>query len=177
MLPTLSLDFCYNKESCCALAKAVLDQVRFEVELIERLFSSYSDLLQRVRKDPPNLVEITALASVLHSFYTGLENLFQTVAKEIDCELPVGEQWHRDLLWQMARATAERTSVISDETARRLLTYLAFRHFYRHAYSFFLDWNELSKLVFPMAEVWAQTRQDLEKFLELSGKVDSDLQQ
>jgi hypothetical protein len=155
------------------LAKAVLDQVRFEIELIERLFASYSELLQKVELAPPNLVEITALASVLHSFYTGLENIFQAIAKGIDCELPAGEQWHRDLLWQMARATTGRACVISDVTARRLLDYLAFRHFYRHAYSFFLDWNELSKLAHPMAEVWAGTRRDLEKFLEAFDEMDS----
>jgi hypothetical protein len=33
---------------------------------------------------------------------------------------------------------------------------LGFRHFYRHGYSFFLEWDELEELVTPLAEVWDQ---------------------
>ena len=148
------------------LAKRVLAQVNHEIELIGKHFVAYSELLESARQVEPNLIEITALASVLHSFYTGLENVFQTIAKADEDGLPDSAQWHRDLLWQMARATAQRPRVISTTTVQQLLPYLSFRHFYRHGYSFFLEWGELSKLVQPLLEVWAQTRQDLEAFLE-----------
>ena len=49
--------------------------------------------------------------------------------------------------------------------AYRLADYLGFRHFYRHSYSFFLEWDELEKLVTPLAEVWDQTKGELELFL------------
>lgn len=147
------------------LVKRALAQVNLELELIGQHFSAYGELLERARQSEPNLIETTALASVLHSFYSGLENIFQTIAKEDDGGLPNSAQWHRDLLWQMARATAQRPAVISAATAQRLLAYLSFRHFYRHNYSFFLDWHELSKLVQPLPEVWAQTRQDFKGFL------------
>jgi hypothetical protein len=140
-------------------------QVRQEIEMIERLFSTYRDLLEHARQTEPNLIELTALASVLHSFYTGLENIFQAIAKQDDSGLPDSAQWHRDLLWQMARVTMQRPAALSSTTASRLLDYLSFRHFYRHGYSFFLEWNELTKLVQPLPEVWAQTRHDLETFL------------
>jgi hypothetical protein len=42
---------------------------------------------------------------------------------------------------------------------------MLFRHFYRHSYSFFLDWSELEKLVIPMSVVWAQTKQALIRHL------------
>ncbi len=150
------------------LAKRGLLQVRQEIEMIERLFSTYGDLLERARQTEPNLIELTALASVLHSFYTGRENIFQTIAKADEDGLPNSAQWHRDLLWQMARVTTQRPAVLSSATANRLLDYLSFRHFYRHGYSFFLEWSELTKLVQPLPEVWAQTRQDLETFLNTS---------
>ncbi len=146
-------------------AKRVLAQVNLEIELIGQLFSAYDELLERARQTEPNLIETTALASVLHSFYTGLENVFQAIAKEDEGGLPNSAHWHRDLLWQMARTTMQRPAVISTATAQRLLDYLSFRHFYRHGYSFFLDWQDLSKLVQPLPEVWAQTKQDFEDFL------------
>lgn len=148
------------------LVKRVTAQVNLEIELIGKLFLAYGELLERARHTEPNLIELTALASVLHSFYTGLENVFQAIAKQDEDGLPDSAQWHRDLLWQMARTTAQRSAIISVATAQRLLDYLSFRHFYRHGYSFFLDWDELSKLVQPLPEVWAQTRQDLEGFLQ-----------
>jgi len=42
---------------------------------------------------------------------------------------------------------------------------LGFRHFYRHSYSFFLEWDEVEKLVTPLAEVWVQAKDELQLFL------------
>jgi hypothetical protein len=140
--------------------------VRFEVTQIDRLFESYADLLAHAQQSVPSNVEIAALATVLHSFYNGLENIFQLVAKRLDTSLPRGATWHRDLLAQMAEQRPHRAPVISVTTARRLVEYLGFRHVFRHAYAFYLDWNELQKLVLPLDNVWAQTRQELLAFVE-----------
>jgi len=58
------------------LSEKVEAQVRFEIGQIDRLLDSYADLLERALHTPPNLIELTAIASVLHSFYNGLENIF-----------------------------------------------------------------------------------------------------
>lgn len=82
------------------------------------------------------------------------------VAKHIDQSVPTGMQSHRDLLLQMTKRNRQRDNVISIETAKKLAAYLGFRHFYRHSYSFFIDWNELQKLVHRLSAVWAQTKSD-----------------
>jgi len=64
------------------LAERVVSQVKFEMGQIDHLFESYTELLSRVQTRPPDLVEMTAVASVLHSFYNGLENIFMSVAPE-----------------------------------------------------------------------------------------------
>jgi hypothetical protein len=147
------------------LAEKVISQVEFEIGQIDQLFKSYADLLERVQKNMPDLVEVTAVASVLHSFYNGLENIFLSIAKGIDADVPAGSQWHRDLLTRMAESTARRRSVLTTEMAHRLADYLGFRHFYRHSYSFFLEWDEVEKLVTPLAEVWVQVKDELQLFL------------
>jgi hypothetical protein len=38
---------------------------------------------------------MTALASVLHSFYNGLENIFLSIARHVDQQVPTGDRWHR----------------------------------------------------------------------------------
>ena len=146
--------------------KKAIEEVQFDIEQIDRLFVSYAVLFDRVQQNQPDLIEITALASVLHSFYSGLELIFSTVAKRIDRQLPKGDAWHRQLLFQMTQHTAQRTQVISEELAQSLDNYLAFRHRYRHSYSFFLDWYELEKLVIPLHAIWAQVRSELQSFLD-----------
>jgi hypothetical protein len=65
----------------------------------------------------------------------------------------------------MTHEMANRDSIISTESAQKLADYLGFRHFYRHSYSFFLEWSELEKLVTDLPEVWDQTRKALFEFL------------
>lgn len=143
----------------------VTAQITFEMEQIDHLFVVYADLLARVMQRNPDTVEIAAVSSVLHSFYNGIGNVFLLVAKNIDQDVPTGSQSHRDLLLQMTKPTNKRGNVISKETAKRLADYLGFRHFYRHSYSFFIDWAELQKLVLVLREVWEQTRSEFSDFV------------
>lgn len=142
----------------------VIDRITFEITQIDKLFEVYAELLSRVQQRQPDTVEIAAVASVLHSFYNGVENIFSIVAKHLDQNVPTGTQSHRDLLLQMTKPNARRGNVISLETAEKLADYLGFRHFYRHSYSFFIDWGELQKLVHALSQVWAQTKSDILTF-------------
>ncbi len=121
------------------MADPVITQVTFEIGQIDQLFAAYADRLERAQQRTPDLVETTAIASVLHSFYNGIENIFLSIAKRLDQYLPTGAQWHRELLVHISQATANREEVLTEELAQKLASYLAFRHFYRHSYSFFLD--------------------------------------
>lgn len=141
-------------------------RIEFEIAQTERLLQAYGGLLDRVQQVEPTLVELTATASVLHSFYTAVENILLAIAKGIDGQVPERSHWHRDLLLQMTSASASRPVVLDKETARRLGEYLAFRHFYRHAYSFILEWHEMENLVIGLEKVWDQTKTQLQAFAE-----------
>ncbi len=143
----------------------VISQIEFEIEQVDKLLDLYESLLNQSKNGEPDLVEITALASVLHSFYNGIENTFLTIAKRIDKVVPEGKQWHRDILIQMAKKTEKRSPVISTELKIKLAEYLAFRHFYRHSYSFNLRWDEIEKLVCPLLKIWDEVKKELNQFL------------
>ncbi|MGB9723840.1 MAG: hypothetical protein ACP5OO_06565 [Chloroflexia bacterium] len=70
------------------LAEESKARIIFEIEQIDRLLQTYADLLKRLRQHEPDLVEVTAAASILHSFYNGLENIFLVIVGEIDREIP-----------------------------------------------------------------------------------------
>ncbi len=43
---------------------------------LEQLLALYHPLLEKCRLEEPSPIELSALAALLHSFYTGIENLF-----------------------------------------------------------------------------------------------------
>lgn len=67
-------------------------------------------------------------------------------------------------MMQMARITENRNEVITDKQTQVLANYLGFRHFYRHSYSHFLDWDELEKLVASLETTWADLKPQLLHF-------------
>jgi len=70
--------------------------------------------------------------------------------------LPTGESWHKELL-----ESASTAGVLSSETALSIRDYLAFRHFFTHAYAFDVDPQRLEPLVANLVRVDAAFRRDL----------------
>jgi uncharacterized protein YutE (UPF0331/DUF86 family) len=61
---------------------------------------------------------------------------------------------------------AAESEVISGETSHSIREYLAFRHFFTHAYAFDLDPQRLEPLVANLAGVSGAFRRDLAKVVE-----------
>lgn len=143
--------------------KRLIDRELNEITmLLER-----SDNLLKVGPDSePTFERLAALSQVLISFYTGLERIFERVARRIDHSLPQGERWHTDLLHQVARPTDERAALISEETRLSLREYLAFRHHTRHAYAHHLEWPRMKGLVLRVSDTWNRVRLEIQRFIE-----------
>ena len=139
-------------------------EIKFELNELESLFSLYKDELINLEREP-NLVELTAMASVLHSFYSGVEKILLVVAKKIDKNVPYDINWHKSLLFQMANENEKRKAVISDEMKDILLKYLAFRHFYRHSYSSRLQWDKIESPFKKIRKTWEQFESEICDFL------------
>jgi hypothetical protein len=141
-------------------------QIAVEQEQINRLLEIHRPLLRQCQNVAPNGIELSALAALLHSFYTGVENIFKRVAFDLDRHLPSGQTWHRDLLEQMARGGEHRPAVISQALRGTLREYLQFRHVFRSAYSFDLDWEKMSGLVLNCEDVWRRLEAEMTTFLQ-----------
>lgn len=111
------------------------------------LLDIHSPLLDKCKIKEPDVIELSALAAMLHSFYSGIENIFKRVAKELDGEFPKGEAWHRKILELMTKANDRRKNLISSELGERLKVYLDFRHMFRNAYTFNLRWEKMKEPV------------------------------
>jgi hypothetical protein len=147
------------------LAETLIQAIKVELAQLDLLLTTYADLIDRVQQQSPDVVELAALATVLHSYYNGAESIFLAVARHLDVQLPEGTRWHRELLAQVARPTTTRPALLSSSLETRLTVYLAFRHYFRHSYAFTLDWARLEPLVRELPPVHATLREELDVFL------------
>lgn len=141
-------------------------QVATELEQLRHLLDTHRALLTRSSDADPSAVELMALAALLHSFYNGIENILKRVAIEIEGSIPSGEFWHRDLLDAATKPSGSRPAVISKELGERLGEYLDFRHFFRHAYTFNLQWDRMRALVLDCKPTFQQFEAELQSFLQ-----------
>lgn len=84
----------------------------------------------------------------LHGFYSGVEQIFEDIARTIDGALPEGGEWHISLLRQMTVEIRElRPAVIGMKTRQYLDEYRGLRHVIRNVYAFNLRPARLAELV------------------------------
>ena len=143
----------------------IKEQIRFKINDIDKLFSEYDLIFKKKEMQTPDLFDMTILCSVLHSFYNGVEKNFEIIAKNIDGIVPNGNKSHQELLHQMASENSKRNEVLNEELYLKLREYATFRHFYRHAYSFQLNWKKMSPLIDNLHMVWNEVKLNLENFI------------
>jgi len=148
------------------LDKLIKEQIEFKITEIDKLFSDYELIFEKAKENTPDLFDMTILGSVLHSFYNGLENIFEIIAKNVDENVPTGNKSHQELLHQMASENSKRDAVVEEDLYLKLREYATFRHFYRHAYSFQLKWEKLKPLVDDIHIVWKSVKESLLRLIE-----------
>ena len=100
----------------------------------------------------PSKLEKAAIGYNLHNFYNGCENVFRMISDYYENNLSAG-RFHKDLLERMTLEIPKiRPRVITDELFECLSEFLAFRHRFRHMYSFEINW-EREKIVLGKFEL------------------------
>jgi hypothetical protein len=120
----------------------------------------------RLARQQNNDLFLDAAALNLHGFYSGIEKIFEYIAKEIDKSVPTGNAWHRELVSQMATPIEGiRPSVISQKTELLLDEFRGFRHVVRNLYTFNLSPERLEILVKHISPCFSQLRAEIMDFL------------
>lgn len=88
------------------------------------------------------------------------------IEKYYGIELKESVSWHKEILKNVQISNGNRDFLITYETGVRLAEYLMFRHFFRHAYGFQLDWNKMKHLVNNINKLWEDVKREVELFLE-----------
>ncbi len=103
----------------------------------------------------------------LHSFYTGVEHIFEDIARTIEQSIPSGSVWHTDLLTQMSgEIDGLRPAVISQSTRLSLDEFRGLRHVIRNVYAFNLRSARLNELINHLPDCFNSVKSDLLEFSE-----------
>ena len=118
-------------------------------------------------RDPEDLY-VDAAALNVHGFYAGLEHIFTLIAERIDGSLPIGPNWHQDLLRQMtAEMPGVRAAVLSPDLFPLLDRYRGFRHVVRNVYAYVLDPRLVAVLVEDLPQASERLRAQLAAFADV----------
>jgi hypothetical protein len=138
------------------------------VELKDRVEAEYENIDKLIEELPPaerlpflEFLQLAGVATLLHNFYNGIENILKLVLKDKNIPLPKGSAWHKELL-----NLAKTNGIISETTLMELGEYLAFRHFFSHAYAFDLYATKLEPLVENVGVVYQRFKKEISKTLE-----------
>jgi len=101
----------------------------------------------------------------LHGFYSGIERIFEDIARTVERSIPKGIEWHQDLLLQMsAEISSIRPPVVTMDTRDCLDEYRGFRHVVRNVYTFRLRPARLQELTTRLRQCYQNVERDLSDF-------------
>lgn len=147
------------------MSHSLRDEIEFELAELHNLLAEHADLFVEAQTAALRRSSITALGGVLHSFYTGIESIFERVEKAYGRPRRGASSWHRDLLEAMAGPGSDRPAVITTPVRDLLEEYLRFRHLYRHSYAFRLEAERILPLVLSCHDCLNRLQFDLHAFL------------
>lgn len=155
--------------------KPLISEIEREEDRLDKLINEKNEIFEQI-DSTPNSISLRALGSLLHDFYTGVEQIFEKIALEMDGSLPEGDQWHRRLLARMSTDIDEvRPAVISEQLEEHLDEYLRFRHVFRHSYGFELKWDKCRHLVENLESMHTTLIGDLNQFKTFLEELDNGL--
>jgi len=148
------------------IIKTLISEIRFELEKILPLKDDMLLLKASFGDIEPDKFKCSAAGYLLHNFYNGVENIFKSIASVFGNKFDK-EEWHSTLLKRMILEIEDvRPVVISKNLYKKLLDYKNFRHFFRHAYLFELDWNKMKELVDNFEKNLDQFQGEINEFIK-----------
>lgn len=156
-----------NGETYIVNRNKLIQRISDERRKIERTVRGIANALQDIEIIATNhkkYVEKT-IASDLAEVYSGIERIFERIAREVDMQMPSGSRWHNDLLEQMAKRQPERPPVISPNTLPRLKELLDFRHKVNNIYREELIYEKAEEHAKPIGELFATVSKELDTLI------------
>ncbi len=129
---------------------------------IERIFGKIED-----RRRGEGEASLESLAYQLHNLYCAFEDLLKIVADFFENHIDDSAHYQSALLWRMKMPIeGVRPALLSEASYRLLDSLRAFRHVFRHAYSYELDPKKLALVLEDALKLREVYHRDIDNFLE-----------
>lgn len=139
-------------------------KVQIEAQVME-IENIYTKLDERRRKRGKAGVESTGYQ--LHNLYCAFEDLFKIIADTFENHILDKSHYHVEILKRMTLPIeGVRPPLLSHENYVLLDNLRAFRHFFRHAYSYELDERKVRIVLEDAFKLRATYKQDIKAFLD-----------
>ena len=140
-------------------------EIEGQTKEIEKIYLRIEE--RRVTKESSNL---ESLAYQLHNLYCAFEDLFKTVADYFENNIDEKKRYHRELLRRMSISIEGiRPAFVSEESHKLLDSLRAFRHFFRHAYTYELDPKKVNLVLEDGLKLKSLYLEDIKIFLQKLG--------
>ena len=141
-----------------AVLRAAIEAQQKEIDAI------YGKIVERGRQRGAAAVE--SLGYQLHNLYCAFEDLFKIVAAAFENHVEDKSKYHLELLKRMT-LTIEgvRPNLLSHDSYVLLDNLRAFRHFFRHAYSYELDERKVRIVLEDVEKLKGLYKRDVGVFL------------
>lgn len=150
-----------DKEQLLTLAGELNDRLK-ELEIVCQHGKQW---LENYSSKTSNILDLRALGSILHDFYTAVEDIFELIAGDVNGNLPQDSRWHRRLLHLMTLDIPKlRPAVISKQLESQLDEYLRFRHIFRNVYGHHLQWERMAALIHNLESTCKNVASEIDAF-------------
>lgn len=159
------------------LYQNLTSRIRGEVSDLEQVVLRAGQAWQLVQSRPPDQYVYVDSVALNLSFYSGLEKLFELIARHVDQNLPGGETWHRDLLQQMSQDLPTiRPAVISQDNAVIVDEFRRFRHLVRNVFTIDLVPEKMEGLMEALPNLWPTLKSELLAFTDFLDALNTSTQ-
>ena len=142
-----------------------LAEFDYQIEQIQKVYSILEEKKVVFDKEPVASEMVESTGYWLHNLYSAFEDLFKLTAGFWENNVNIDGDFHVNLLKRMlVHIEQVRPALISEQSYQFLNELRGFRHVFRHAYSFGLDDERVSFLLFRVLKKKELLMQDLEKF-------------
>ena len=133
-------------------------KIKFEIQQIEKEIEIIEILKNIWVNGELDEIQLRAAGSTLHSIYNGIEKILILKIKEQKIEIELNNKWHTELLKK-----AVENNIISKKIEEELREIMGFRHFFRHAYGFMINKNNIEPLIKKMKYVFEDFSNEINK--------------
>lgn len=138
-------------------------EIQYQISEIDKIILRVED---RTKGDFVDEKVLESASYQLHNLYCAFEDLFKIVAKFFENCIEDPSRYHIELLKRMTLdIDGIRPPLINEKLAEALEELRAFRHFFRHAYSYVIDSKKLILILDKYEFIKKNYKKDVEKFL------------